>query len=57
MENVMKFRELKYGQGFMFADDEDSTYYVKQWRNLYIDPNIRYSRPQSGNPDAMVSPK
>jgi hypothetical protein len=57
MENVMKFRDLKYGQGFMFADDEDSTYYVKQWRNLYIDPNVRYSRAQSGNPDATVTPK
>jgi hypothetical protein len=53
----MKFRELKYGQGFTFKGDGHSTYYVKQWRDLYLDPSYRYSRPMRSAPDAEVIPR
>lgn len=53
----MTFRDLKYGQGFTFKGDGDATYYIKQWRNLYIDPNVRYSRATAANVDAEVIPR
>ena len=57
METTTRFADLKFGQGFTFAGDDQSNYYIKHWNNLYLDPNVRYARPVRTASDTPVIPQ